>query len=351
MISIDIGSKNLHAARGSYNKGVLQVDQTASYEVPDGAITREWVSNTELLGDAISFLLKLANYNGKQVILTMNAADPLMVRDLDFPKAKPKELDLMVQNEMHQVHNALKTDIIQYKQIRNDDADGALQRYRAASISQNFVDQYYSTIKDLGLKPYVMDVNLNAIDKLYQYAAGFNGDRIDKSCATLLIDFGHRTTSVYILSDAHAMFFRHINIGSSEVDRLLEQDFPLLSTEERLHKKHNDPILTQMPIGTLDDEYSNLRPHFYRLNDEIRKVLTFFRGRFRDIRIERGYIFGNASQLKGYSEFWDLNLNLPIEPLKTIESKTGAKISVEPGNVNAIAALIRAGAGGKHERL
>ena len=77
------------------------------------------------------------------------------------------------------------------------------------------------------------------------------------------------------------------------------------------------------------------------VNDEIRKILTFFRGRFRNIEISRGYIFGNGSELKGFSEFWDLNLNLTIEQLHSIKGKNSQDINVNPAHINAISALIR----------
>ena len=51
-----------------------------------------------------------------------------------------------------------------------------------------------------------MDININAIDKLFAWAESFNGKEIKNDEAILLMDFGHSTTSVYIASAVCSSF-------------------------------------------------------------------------------------------------------------------------------------------------
>ena len=341
IISIDIGSKNLHMAEGSYDKGKLIVNKTDSYRVPEGSITKERVTNQAELGDAILYALKLCNYSDKNVTITMNAAEHTIIKELEFPKAKSKELSSMIHNEMIQVHNILATDIIQYKEIEtNKEEDNNLNKYRIASISKDFVDDYYNTLKNVNLKPVNMDININAIDKMFTWAESFNGQEIKNDEAILLIDFGHSNTSVYIASKGRPLFYRHINMGLGKIDKILSGEL-FISPEEIEKIKQNENFFEQSMSESENNKYSELIPYFYNLNDEIRKILTFFRGRFRDIQVSRGYTFGNGSELKSFSEFWDLNLNLPIDQLHSIKGKNSQEINVNPAHINAISALIR----------
>ncbi len=341
IVSIDIGSKNLHVAEGGYEKGKLVVNRTESYGIHEGSLANERVASQADLREAIQFVLKLCNYNDKNAVVTMNAAEHAIIKELDFPKAKKKELDSMVRNEMFQVHNIMATDIIQYKKILSPaDSDSNLDRYRVASISEDFVSSYYDALRKAGLKPLSMDLNINAIDKLFEWTDSFNGQEIEKDEATLLIDFGHSVTSVYIGSKGQAIFYRHIGMGSGEIDKILAGDL-LISPEEIKGLKADKYFFDPSIINSDEDPYSVLRPYFYRLSDEIRKVLTFYRGRYRNIPVNRGYTFGNGSQLNGYSQFWDINLNMPIEPLTSLKGKNSGEISVNPSHINAIAALIR----------
>ena len=341
IISIDIGSKNLHVAEGSYDKGNLIINKADSYGVPEGSITKGKITNHTELGDAILYALKLCNYYDKNVAITVNAAENAIIKELEFPKAKPKELESMIHNEMTQVHNILTTDIIQYKEIEsNTEENDNLKKYRIASISKDFVDQYYQVLKNVNLKPVTMDININAIDKLFAWAESLNGKEIKNDEAILLMDFGHSTTSVYIASKELPLFYRQINIGSGKIDKILSGEL-FLSPEEIEAIKQNENFFEHNISDGESNKYSELKQYFYNLNDEIRKILTFFRGRFRNIEVSRGYTFGNGSDLKGFSEFWDLNLNLTIEQLHSIKGKNSQDINVNPAHINAISALIR----------
>lgn len=340
IVSIDIGSKNVHVAHGSYEKGKLILTKTESYHVPEESLVKGEVKNQTGLGDAIQYAMKLCNYHGKNAAITVNAADHAIIKELEFPKSKPKELHSMIHHEMIQVHNILSTDIIQYKEIETNVNDSNLNKYRVACIPRDFVADYHDMLKNINLKPTTMDININAIDKLFSWTESFNHQEVKKDEAVLLIDFGHHTTSVYIAAKDQPIFYRHISMGSHEIDKVLSSEL-MKSQDEIQEIKENENFFDLAFINAENDPYSALRPYFYNLNDEIRRILTFFRGRFRDLQVSRGYLFGNGSKLNGYSEFWDLNLNLPMETIRSIKGKNSPEINIDPAHVNAVAALIR----------
>lgn len=337
-ISIDIGSRFLHVAEGDYQKGQLTVQNSQSFEIPSNCLDAETVIDGQLLADTVSNALKAGEFRAKEAILTINATHAI-IREIDLPKAKPKELDSMIKNEMHQTFHVLNTDIIQYKEIgKAADSDGAaLDRYRAAAIDKDFVEGYYQVLERTGLKAAAMDINVNAIDKLLGWTDTLNQTKIEDK-GVMLIDFGHSITTVYIYSKEQPLFYRHLNIGSAEIDNLLMSTFYKQETEAKNFKEKLN-FFDQSEDTAL--YFDALKPFFYHMNDEVRKLSTFYINRSKSTSIGNCFLFGQGSQMLGFPEYWSTGLNLPTEKLVSV-GRAGSVVTVKnPAHFNAIAALIR----------
>lgn len=347
-IAIDIGSRNIHIAEGGFQKGQLSLRRRQSFEVPEGCISEESVKDVQLLADTISNSLKAGRFRANEAILTVNASHAV-IRDLDFPPAKPKELDSMIKNEIYQTFHIMKSDIVQYKEIgKAVDGDGAnLKRYRIAALDHGTVEAYYSVMSRAKLKAAAMDLNINAVDKLFSWADSIN-DRPYKEDAAMLLDFGQSLTTLYIITKGMPLFYRHLNISSASMDSAL------LSAAQQQIGDRLEEVRTDVPadargikekINFFDgsDEarpyYDALQPFFYRLNDEIRKVAAFFNDRSSS-NIGCVYLFGQGSELTGLPEYLSGNLSLPVEKFRSLGRKH-ATIKVDPAHLNAVAALIR----------
>lgn len=356
-ISVDIGSRNIHIAEGGFEKGKLTLRQSQSFEIPAGCILDEIIKDEQLLADTVNNSIKAGRFHAKEAIVTINASHAV-IRELDFPKAKPNELDSMVKNEMHQTFHIVKGDIIQYKEIGK--AAGSdrepLIRYRVAAIEQGLAEAYYNVLSRTMLKPVAMDLNVNAVDKLFAWSDGLN-ERPHGEDAVMLLDFGQSLTTVYILQKNKPVFYRHLNIGSGGMDAVL------INVAQRQMSGLGEDMLEDMLVDVREDVpvdvreikekinffdgseksapyYKGLQAYFYRLNDEIRKVAAFFNDRARDSNIGYAYIFGQGSELPGLPDYWTESLNLPVEKLDSL-LKNKIKIKINPAHLNAVAALIR----------
>lgn len=337
-ISIDIGSRFLHVAEGDYQKGQLTVQNSLSFEIPPNCLDAETVIDGLLLADTVSNALKTGQFKAKEAILTINATHAI-IREIDLPKAKPKELDNMIKNEMHQTFHVLNTDIIQYKEIgKAVESDGStLDRYRAAAIDKDFVEGYYHVLERTGLKAVAMDINVNAIDKLLDWADTVNQTKLEDK-GVMLIDFGHSVTTVYIYAKDQPLFYRHLNIGSEEIDNLLMSNFYKSATEARTFKEKMN-FFEQSEDTAL--YFDALKPFFYHLSDEVRKLSTFYINRSKSNSIGNCFLFGQGSEMLGFPEYWNTGLNLPTEKLVSV-GRAGSVVKVKnPAHFNAVAALIR----------
>ncbi|HWQ78558.1 MAG TPA: pilus assembly protein PilM [Anaerovoracaceae bacterium] len=352
-ISIDIGSRNIHIAEGGFQKGQLSLRRSQSFEIPEGCISEEAVKDAQLLADTVANSLKAGKFRSTEAILTVNASHAV-IRELDFPQAKPRELDSMVKNEMYQTFHIAKTDVIQYKEIgKTVDADGErLKRYRVAAVDQGAVEAWFSVMNKAKLKAAAMDLNINAIDKLLSWADSVN-DRSYGDEAVMLLDFGQSLATLYIVSKGRPVFHRHINISSGSMDSIL-MSAAQQQAEDMLDGAGEGPRKglpkdareikekTNIFGGSAEAApyYNALQPFFYRLNDEIRKVAAFYNDRSQGSNIACIYLFGKGSEFAGLPEYLSGSLSLPVEKLRSVGRKH-ASIKVEPAHLNAVAALIR----------
>lgn len=336
-ISIDIGSKNIHIAEGDFQKGVLTVKDSYSFELPPGCIVSENIEDGKLLAESLVSFMMAGEFKSKDAILTINGTHAI-VRELDFPKAKPKELESMIKNEMYQTFHVLNTDMIQYKFIgQATDSDGiTLDRYRVAAIDHENIDHYHSLLERSGFKATAMDLNVNGIDKLVQWADSINEKSIDDK-TVILIDFGHSATTVYICSKNQPMFFRNLSMGSSEIDSVLKSTFYMEEADAVNFKKRNDFFENSTEVMPY---FEAIKPFLYHLNDEIRKLTAFYTNRSKE-SVGRCYIFGQGTEMTGIEKYWTSTMNLPVEKIKSV-SRANTNVNIKnPAHLNAVAALIR----------
>ncbi len=340
LLSIDIGTKNLHIAEGSYSKGGVVVQKAESFAIPVGCIKDEYIENIDLLAETIKDAIKKADFQSKEVILTINACNAI-VRDIDLPTAKPKDLDKMIRTELYQTFNVLTTDVIQYKFVEKVTSEGGstLDRYRVVAIDADIIESYYNLMNATKLKVIAMDINLNAIDKIFSTDVLIN-EKLTGEETIMLVDFGDTYTTLYFFSKGRPVFYRHIKLGSKEIDKTIADETFTPLSEVQKQKESGYSYFSDNEDAK--KYFAVIKPFFYRFNDEIRKIMGFYSSRSNVPSVGHVYLFGQGSELAGLSEYFESNLNLPVEKIKTISNITISNAEqLLPTHLNAIGALIR----------
>jgi len=340
LLSIDIGSKNLHLVEGYYNKDNLTVQNAKIFPIPEGCIKDDLIENPDLLAETLKESIKTGGFMAKEVVLTINSCNAI-VRDIDLPQAKPKEIEKMIRTELTQTFNIVGSDVIQYKlieKVTNNDGT-SLNRYRVTAIDADTIDSYYSFIKSTKLKAVAMDINLNSIEKLFSKCTIIN-DRLIGDETIMLIDFGHTYTTLYFISKNKPVFYRHIKFGSKEIEKTItDETFSLVS--DLISLKESDYSFFSEEESA-KKYFALLKPFFYKFHDEIRKVMGFYASRTNIAPVGFMYMFGQGSDLIGLPAYFESNLNVPTEKIRSL-SNVNIKNAEQllPAHLNAIGALIR----------
>ena len=342
LLSIEIGTANFHIAEGLSNKGSILVGNAMTFPIPENCISAEVITNLPVLTEALSEALRVFRPKSKNTVLTFNATNAI-VRDIDLPSAKAKELNEMIRSELVQVYHVLPSDVIQYKEIGSfsTDESARMKKYRAVAIDLDTIEQYYSLLIDSKLKPVAMDINVNTIDKLFTGDITVN-DRILSGNGTMLLDFGKTTTTIYIMAKGNPLFHRHISIGSGEIERMINDETFTSELEIRKLKERGYDFFGNDEAAK--KYFAIMKPIFYNLMDEIRKIMGYFTSRNTSGNggIDQIYLYGGGSNLAGFAEYCESNLNIQTEEIKIISKVKFVDAETQiSGYINAIGALIR----------
>jgi type IV pilus assembly protein PilM len=340
LLTIDVGKKNLHMAEGSFSKNLIMVEKVGVIPVPEDVFQGEIINNPDLLTEVITNAIKTFGFSTKDAVITFDGYGSV-IRDIDLPAAKPKEIASMIRTEMVQTYHVEPEDVIQYKNIDKVTSDNGvlLDRYRAAAITKEIVEAYHNVLTDAKLKPVAMDININAIDKLFSGDVMIN-DELTGETGTMIIDFGDTLTTVYIVAKGKPVFFRQLNFGSSEIERIISEK--TFEPEEDIKKMKEDGF-DFFGSSEESEKYAMIiRPFFYSMADEIRKIIGFYTSRSNTGNIRRIFLCGGGSNLIGLAEYFEANFGVPAEQIVKI-SNVKSKDSAIPvaSYMNAIGALIR----------
>lgn len=338
LLSMDIGSNSIKLAEGNHGKNGIIVERTAIIPTPDDCIDDEHIINGRILADAVQKTLKEGNFKAKEAVITINAHNAV-VREISLPKGKPKEIAAMVKNEMTHTYHVPETDIIQFKFMgtKTDENGEVKDLYQVAALEDTFVDAYHEIIKQLKFKRAQMDININAFDKLFSRCDTVNGNMIGQK-ACLFIDFGADYTICNVRSDAKQKLFRHLNIGSGEIENILSDEM-LTAPADMLARKEGGTNL----FTSNEQHFEILKPYFYNLLEELRKIIRFYYNRNEGDRgIDEIYIYGGGSNLAGLAGYIEENLNIKTEQITSVNNVAGTFLSKNlPVLLNAFGALIR----------
>ncbi|QRN86069.1 pilus assembly protein PilM [Clostridia bacterium] len=338
-LSIDIGSKNLHIVLGQYAKNKLIVNQANSFPIPEEAEKVGKDVAPEVLEEIIADAMRLMNVKTKQCIVTINSENAA-IKDIELPVSKAKEVKQMIENEMVQTYQTAGDDIIQYRNTGKIEKENGntMQRYRVAALDKLTVERYYELLLKLKFKKTFLDLNINAIDKLLNGASRVNDHDISEE-SVLLLDYGHNTTTAYVKVKGEPVFFRTLQIGSGEIEQILELETLKSRSEIRQLKERGKSFFSD-DTGMVK-LFDLLKPYFYHFQDELSKILSFYSTHERIGHVDRVFLMGKGAELAGLPEYLTENLGFPVELFNSVRFGT-EELIISPAHVNAVAALIRA---------
>ncbi|NFH68167.1 pilus assembly protein PilM [Clostridium botulinum] len=342
VVAFDIGSTNIKIAEGTYYKGILSIEKLIDIPTPAEAIIDGNIEKKELL---VSILQKALNENGinaKEGICTNNSS-LIINREILIPDVKDEELDTVVRYEIQQYLPINLDDyVLQMTKIGEEFSDeGKKLEIRAIAYPEKMAKGYYDLLINLNLKPFALDVNYNALNKLLNHIEVINNHKVNSEESLVFIDMGSTSLDVNIYNNGVLKFTRIIKAGGKYLDEILYENMNIPIEEIEKFKSHDIDLKeeelefqNQIIIDTLDEWI-----------DKIEKIIQFYKSKNFDDDINKIFIYGRTSRIKNLEQYITSKIGIETIKIRNIpEIINDSNIEVDENIdnfINVIGSLIR----------
>jgi type IV pilus assembly protein PilM len=339
ILSIDIGSRNLHILEGKVQNRTVEFGRVAVEPVTNGAVIDGVVRDHAGLEVSFRSALAKKGIRGGKVILTTNSSH-VFQKDLEVPTAKAKDVSDMVKFEVLQAAGIGKDMVVEFVMAgQTTNPEGTkLTKIRAAALQKEFITEYYEILKNLKLTPVALDIHQNAIAKLFK-GATVNGRSL-AGRSVLLVDLGSSTSGVYILTDGEIVYSRMLPAGDKELEVVVKQRISVSEAQGNpaAMSDFDFSLEALRSDATLAD---SVRPYFNAVSDGISRIIQYHKGRFDDFLLEDIFLFGGAAKYKGVDATLASILGQGVETIHTVDRIKAPAGVVISDFINAAGAMIR----------
>ena len=340
VVSFDFGSESIKVVEGRYIREQLQVTNCFSVTTPQGEIEDGRIVNVSLLVTALSKALNDHGVKAKDAIGCLNSTQ-IINRELLIPVVAPDEMETVVRYEIQQFLPINLSDyLIQYVILGEVEVMGEKRlKLNVITFPEKMARSYYDLLKELGFKPYALDVSYNAISKLATYSDLL--EQVTTAEGTVaFVDMGAQSIDLNIFTDENIQFTRLIKSGGAIIDEKLNQ-LPDMSIKSAVSLKQEADL---REIGSSNLVQRAIILSIDEMLYELERVLQFYRNKAVGNTIDHVYLLGGLSHLKGLENYMENRLNTPVSKLKDI-SLTDVNQALTPDVLgdyaNALGAMIR----------
>lgn len=360
-IAIDAASSNLKLVQGIYNRktGTLQIEKSGIVALEPDTIADGVISDQFGVVMALKNTLAKLDITTRRTIFTIEGSY-LHTKDLELPAVKPEQLRDMVHYEVLGQSNTNRDMIVEYiiyGTVVDEETKQTKYKVRATAIPKEIAGDMRDLMKTSALTPVALDVNPNAIRKLFH--TGMINSHINIEANTLLlIELCGKTTNVTVLDKGFPVISRRLQFGHNNIHQVAESVKKLQTNAadkssiltRRLQVVKGESVksleITDIDVWneTVKDEpslNSAVSSYFKSLTDAVSRTAQFSISKYHLDSISTCLLYGSGALYKKMDKELSRQLGTQVEVLSSLSNVITPKDFVLSEYVNACGALIR----------
>ena len=334
VVSFDFGNEFIKVVEGRYINNQLKI--TNYFMIPtQGLIEDGRILDVARLSEIVRKALEENNVKAKHAVCTLNSTQ-IINRELLVPVVEDEELDTVVRYEIQQFLPVNLADyLIQYVVLEEVEINNQPRlKLNVVTFPEKMASSYYELFKEVGLKPYALDVSYNALGKLANYTQLVK-EVTDLEGTVAFVDIGAQSIDLNIFKNGNIQFTRLIKSGGIIINERLNQ-LPDMSIKSAASLIESANLTNEDPASRV------LRLCVDEMMYELERVLQFYRNKSVGNQIDHLFILGGLSHLEGLPTYMSDKLNIPVSLLDELNQVTFEKPANEIYHyINAIGAMIR----------
>lgn len=356
---IDASSSNLKVVEGNYNPktGLVMLEKVGIVPLDIETINDGAISDSSGLVLALKHALARLDIQTKTTTLTIEGGF-MHTRDLELPMVKAEQLKDMVKYEIlgqGQTRDMI-VDYLTCGKVHDEETNTEKLKIRATAIPTDVANDYREMLKGADLSPYSLDVNPNAIRKLFS-SGMINGNTNIANSTLLLIELSGRTTTITVLDRGFPVLSRRLQFGHHNIRQVAESVKKIQGGGDRQSSLARRLNITKtdadsgVPVEDIDVWHESVieepalqsatNAYFKSLTDAVSRTAQFSISKFHIDSISTCFLYGSGAGYKKIDKELSRQLGTQVEVLNTLSNVVGPKNFVLTQFVNCCGALIR----------
>jgi type IV pilus assembly protein PilM len=296
LVGIDIGLSSVKVCLLSKpKKNVFKLEKYASISLSEAAIIEDEVQKPDEIIEAIAKALEEASITKKICNIGMDGPNT-MTKRFNVPDGTKEDVEdnILWESEQYIPFGADDSEVDYF--VIGDIPEDEVKDVLVAAIRIDIAEAYMEYVKSLGLIPKVIDLNVLAINNVFEFVNDKDLEAYNED-GVIIIDFGAQTTSVVVYKNGGPTLTKEINVGGVLITEEIQRIMGVSYDEAEDLKKHGDEK------GNLPEEIvSIIEGQISSQIAELRKVLNFYIATGSSEQISDCLITGGGAKLPGLIE-------------------------------------------------
>jgi type IV pilus assembly protein PilM len=303
LLGLDIGSQSIKMVDLAKTRSGYQLRSLGLGLIPAECIVDKDIMDSETVVDTIKNLrenLKVRAHGSATAI----SGHSVIVKKAELPLMSEGELrqTLLIEAEQYipfDINDVYLDSFILGESLERTDMMDVL----FVAAKKELVDDYTSAVRNAGLKPMLMDIDVFSLETMYEINYPDAAESI-----VALVDAGASMININVLKDGMSIFARDISMGGRQLTERIQREFSV--SYERAEN-----IKTGANIEGIDLEKIN---YIFKMAaetyvQEIRRTLDFFLSTMVNENIEKIYMSGGSSRIPGIIKLLEKQMEIPVE--------------------------------------
>jgi type IV pilus assembly protein PilM len=305
MVGLDIGSSSVKAVELQGKPGHLSLVNLGFESLQPDTIVDGQIMELNDVSDVVAGIFGQHPFKTDRVAAGVSGSS-VIVKNIVVPQMTREELDESIDWHAEEHIPFDISDVSLDYQVVGSGPDSL--NVLMAACKREFVANVKQAIQLAGKQPAVIDVDAFALQNCYEVNYQPAGDAV-----VALLNVGAATMNINILKGVRSVFTRDVSVGGNQYTALLQKELGLTYEQAEAVKRGGEaPSHVSAPevegvIETVSD----------MLALEISKTFDFYRATAEegDGRVQKIYLSGGGSKLRGLLEFLSERFEAPVERL------------------------------------
>ncbi|MEX0908038.1 MAG: type IV pilus assembly protein PilM [Gemmatimonadota bacterium] len=303
---LDIGSGVVKLVVIDHSKPEPEIVQVATSPLVPDAIVEGEVMDPVLVAETVRSIIESAGLKRKDVVAAVGGHD-VIVKKIPMDRMSQSDAREVIRWEAEQ-HVPFDMENVQLDfQILDPDSDRPQMAVLLVAAKRELIENRISLLTDAGLNPAVIDVEAFALHNAFQH----NYPDVREGMVAL-VNIGHETTNVNLISDGAPSLVRDVPFGTRRLREVLQRDRNLTGDQaEDVLQGRSDPGALRALLEERVDE----------LAIGIERAAAFIVTQSGGEGIRRVFLSGGGAGIHGMVDAVAARMNVPAElanPLQRI---------------------------------